>query len=401
MSSILFKNLNRYLTGYKIRLLRRLKCSNLDYRFASLVSGYSFLPEEIVLLVTGQCNLSCRMCNTGFQAEKKSWAEDYPSNKELNFLQWKVIIDKLSGFNNILVISGGEPLLHRDIIPILTYIAKKSNIDCCLITNGFYLEKFAQEILDTQINSVSISIDGPNADIHDKIRGREGAFAKAITGLEKLLKLKEKTKSSLPRVSINFTINSINFHLLKEAINFFKNFKLDSFSISQLTFFTEDMLNLHNNQLSSSIEVVRSGFGGMEADEWYKQIDPSVLFEQMLWVKNESLPWPVFVSPILYDLKEIEIYYKKPKSFLTGCQQCFTPWRMMEILPDGNVTFSNNCFKYILGNLYRQAFREVWQGLKYRELRLKMKEQKAYPICPRCCYIRNKRQWVSIKKLRP
>ena len=109
----------------------------------------------------------------------------------------------------ILVFSGGEPLMRPDFYE-LAQEARRVGLPTALATNGTLItDDVARRVTDVGIRRVSISFDGPNAEIHDKFRGLNGAFDASISGFRKL---KEHGMS----MQINTTVAKHNFAKLDQ-----------------------------------------------------------------------------------------------------------------------------------------------------------------------------------------
>lgn len=149
-----------------------------------------FTPLSCGLYVTNRCNLKCDMCSVWREEEKKTLP------LEVN----KMIIDDLRKLGcYYLSFSGGEPLLVEDIMARVAYA--KTNLPYVhLVSNGYFLnKKIAQDLAATKINEISISIDGTEP-CHDKIRGLQGSFRKALEAVDNL-------KTYAPKVTI--VVNTI------------------------------------------------------------------------------------------------------------------------------------------------------------------------------------------------
>jgi len=93
------------------------------------------------------------------------------------------IVDEIYSFGaTYLGLSGGEPLLRKDLPEIIGY-AKKTGLNVSLITNGYFVDGKIFDNLVKHGVRVSISVDGTE-EINDAIRGK-GAYAKAVSAMEK------------------------------------------------------------------------------------------------------------------------------------------------------------------------------------------------------------------------
>lgn len=99
--------------------------------------------------LTSRCNLNCDFCFRRLNIN------------EVSFNQIKEVIKKLAEYNTTtLVLSGGEPLLVKDIKKILKF-AKKLGIRTVLQSNGILLKKRLSSFVP-YINWISLSLDGYN-----------------------------------------------------------------------------------------------------------------------------------------------------------------------------------------------------------------------------------------------
>ena len=124
---------------------------------------------------TRTCNSSCLYCSFG------STPAFYPS---LDTEGGKHVVDQIYDFGaSYFGISGGEPLLRRDIFEIIKY-ARSLGMNVSLITNGFFVDgKNYDNLVRNEVHT-AISIDGTEKS-NDLIRGK-GAYAKGLSAMSKL-----------------------------------------------------------------------------------------------------------------------------------------------------------------------------------------------------------------------
>jgi radical SAM protein with 4Fe4S-binding SPASM domain len=160
--------------------------------------------NEAFLEITNKCNLKCPHCYGNFG----------PESEELETAEWMRAIDELADLNvNQVILSGGEPLCHKDVLELVSYIRKKP-MQVVLSTNGTLIdERIADEIKQLSVKSVRISLDGPNAQVHDGFRGVTGTYDKVIKAINFLLERNV-------HVRINSCITKDNLNYLPETIRF-------------------------------------------------------------------------------------------------------------------------------------------------------------------------------------
>ncbi len=158
-------------------------------------------PKEIILEVTNQCNLRCRFCHFHGQGAVKKRRIG-----SMDTRIWKKVLDEIRQWNKpcgILTHGAGEPLLYPKLEDILIEASKISHLSTGFMTNGMLLtEDISQKLVELQVNSIALSIDGVNPETHDYFR--RNADLKIIEkNVETLIKLKEKAGSSFPMLSFN------------------------------------------------------------------------------------------------------------------------------------------------------------------------------------------------------
>jgi MoaA/NifB/PqqE/SkfB family radical SAM enzyme len=111
-------------------------------------------PVQVHLIPIRRCNLSCSYCN-----EFDDFSKPVPTEEML------ARIDRLAGFGtSLIVISGGEPLLHPEIERIIARIRRRGMI-AAMITNGYLLTKDKIESLNRAgLDHLQISIDNAQPD---------------------------------------------------------------------------------------------------------------------------------------------------------------------------------------------------------------------------------------------
>lgn len=151
---------------------------------------------------TGACNLSCSYCRAS--------SESAPSADELSTDEIKSLIREIAPLGAMLIISGGEPLLRRDVFEVARYAAD-SGVRVSLASNGTLITpEVVDRILLSGISRVSISLDGASAETNDATRG-EGSFDLALRGIRAL--------SGRVEFQINMTITPLNIDELDSLLD--------------------------------------------------------------------------------------------------------------------------------------------------------------------------------------
>jgi len=112
----------------------------------------------------------------------------------------------------IIILTGGEPLLRKDIFALADYGTKKG-LRMVLATNGTLITPdITEKITESGIKRVSISLDGATKESHDTFRQVNGAFDRAMKGVSYL-------KDQGIEFQINTTITSHNLSELEGILD--------------------------------------------------------------------------------------------------------------------------------------------------------------------------------------
>jgi len=164
-----------------------------------------FLPRVVAWEVTKKCNLTCVHCRGA------SECSEYEG--ELTTAECFAQVDELAKLGKpIIILTGGEPLMRRDLFDIARY-AIAQGLRVVIATNGTLLTpEIAQQMKETGIPRISVSLDFPTAAAHDDFRGQPGAFAGAVRGI------RIATEAGV-KFQMNTTITQLNVDCLEDLLN--------------------------------------------------------------------------------------------------------------------------------------------------------------------------------------
>ena len=193
----------------KIKLAGFYKSFLLNYKLGKVTP-----PKYVIWDSTRRCNLDCEHCGA-----KK---EQYRS--ELTTEQVKSLIEGFSTYKvEYFAVTGGEPLIRQDLLEIFSF-AKVKGLKTGLATNGFFIDKLTSKKIANVFDSVQISLDG-SQQIHNKIRGNEDAFQKAIQAVSLL------QKNNCKQITISSVITPSNIDNLKNLAEIIKKLKVEVWKI--------------------------------------------------------------------------------------------------------------------------------------------------------------------------
>ena len=139
--------------------------------------------RDLRLSVTDQCNFRCQYCMPADRQYKFFKEEEKLSRAEIQRLT-KIFVDL--GVERVRL-TGGEPLLRRDLTEIVEDLSKLDLKDIPLTTNAHFLEEKAQDLKDAGVTRITISLDSLEEESFKKMSGGRGDLQKVIAGIDKAI----------------------------------------------------------------------------------------------------------------------------------------------------------------------------------------------------------------------
>lgn len=164
------------------------------------------------ITITNRCNENCIYCHhDGMISSKNEMTPD-----EI----YKICeIAKKLGVKKIRI-SGGDPLVRKDIVEIVEKIASLNFKDISLTTNGVLLEKYAKDLKKAGLNRVNVSLDTLNHTTYRFVTNSD-YLNEAKAGIIKSVEV------GLYPVKINMVVmKDINEHEIKDMFEFCRNNKM-------------------------------------------------------------------------------------------------------------------------------------------------------------------------------
>ena len=249
------------------------------------------------ITLTNRCNVNCVYCHhDGMVSSKQEMTAD-----ELHTI---CKIAKNLGVKKIRL-SGGEPLIRKDIVEVVEKIASIGFKDISMTTNGTMLEKYAQGLKDAGLDRVNVSLDTLNRETYEFIT-RKDYLESAKAGILKAVEV------GLYPVKINMVImKGINQNEIKDMFYFCKE----------------------NNIVLQLIELIESencDDDKFSADYHYKL---DMIEERLADIADEVHERKFMQGRKKYYIGGGEIEVVKPVDNSTFCANC----SRLRITPDGKI----------------------------------------------------------------
>jgi MoaA/NifB/PqqE/SkfB family radical SAM enzyme len=164
-----------------------------------IAPGLPVRPLVAELFLTDNCNLKCVSCACWRKVTRGELSED----------EWRSVIDQLADYGILKAnFTGGEPLLRSDASRLMAHAHNRGIRNLHVNTNAVLLDDRRREgVLEAGVRSFNISVDGPSAEVHERVRGVPGSFAKTVENLQRVLEQRDRLRL---RVRMNFTVMRSN-----------------------------------------------------------------------------------------------------------------------------------------------------------------------------------------------
>jgi len=169
-------------------------------------------PLMVFVELTRRCNLKCRHCDIWKTKEGEADLADH----EVSADRLLEVLTGLAAEGLVAVdLFGGEPLLRQD-LPRIVAGCKAAGLHVTVTTNGVLLNRRrSAELVTAGLDQLLVSIDGPTAELHDEIRGVEGSFARATSGIATFREL----AGDRARVGLNTLVCLKNLSTLPDMVD--------------------------------------------------------------------------------------------------------------------------------------------------------------------------------------
>lgn len=287
-------------------------------RHSGIISG----PEHVALDITNRCNMRCLHCfnRSGISAYRGQELSD----EEVVSLAREAKHMGIPSF----CFCGGEPLLRFDLIEELLPLLSSNRITASsMVTNGYLLDlEKARRLKRAGLRQIQVSLDGAQAITHEKLRGREGSFDRAIQAIE------NAREAGFPVVAIAFSPTRFNCDEFRQVVDIVEKLGVLQIRVQPLMLMGRAVPNREDifpsqkqyMDLVRSINDLRKSYPKLKI-EWGDPVDHLIRFSTLL---SEFVPYT-------------------------------------DIKSDGSLAVSTYMPIYI-GNIRRHSLGEYWEAGLYR-----------------------------------
>jgi MoaA/NifB/PqqE/SkfB family radical SAM enzyme len=179
-------------------------------------------PSLGTLIITYRCNYFCEFCELPARAvrRKKEGIREFTREETLQVVRgFKAL--RTSGIG----ITGGEPMIRKDIYDVLSEITRLGMV-AHINTNGHFLnEENVRRLIATGLSSINISLDAPDAETHNRIRGNRRSYEQIMKAVAEVLR---QRKNGKPRVGLTTVLLGSNVEKALEMAALAREIGVDS-----------------------------------------------------------------------------------------------------------------------------------------------------------------------------
>jgi len=173
-------------------------------------------PYLLEVWPTNRCNLRCLMCGT-WASRRRLEEEGIPYNpkeemkQEVTDIRFLELVDEANelGVKRCLLTGGGEPFIRKELTLDLMEKIKEYGMFGNINTNATLIsDDDVKRIIDMEWDMVMVSIDAPDPETNDFIRGLNGAFHRIKRTLLNFKREKKRVGSEKPRIVFNTVLTN-------------------------------------------------------------------------------------------------------------------------------------------------------------------------------------------------
>lgn len=303
------------------------------------------LLKHIIVEPSAKCNLRCIMCmNSRVPALNIN-------NPYMSYYLFKSIVDQINSdlptVEKITFTGMGEPFLNPNLISMIRY-AKKNGLQVTLNTNfTVATENDIFKLINAKIDVLSISIDGATKETFERIRVGS-TFEKVLKNVILVLRTKQRLGVKFPKIYFNCVIVKENVHEAAKIIRLAEKLGVDGVNFNKPTYpgvkFSEtSTYGLQVKELSST---------KLKVDVTYlNDIVPDCRVPRSCYITFDGKVLPCTIIAMT----------------LLRCDYSL----------------------YMLGDLTKQSFKDIWFSPHYKELRSRVirSGHGHMPFCAYCPHV--------------
>lgn len=319
--------------------------------------------RNLTVAITHRCNIKCEMCY---------FHEELSDRRQLPLELFKRIVDRLAPWRPCLILSGGEPCTHPDLVAMVAH-GKARGLAVQIFSNGtLFKPELTDALVGLGLDYVNFSLLG-DPQTHELVARVPGSYQRFRDNLEYLAAHRGGT-----RVMLNYTITPWGLEGLSHGAQLARALKLDGLRVQHFNF-------LEPREFKAQ-EALMCRLFDMEARTHEIVSPPELgdLAERVLEAQARlerdypdlSVQWAPTLTP-----EETRNWYSHEA--FRSTRKCLYPWRGMLVDADGCLYPCSKIYLK-LGDLDQDDPWQAFNSLAMLRFRRQLKKG-LLPACSRCC----------------
>lgn len=308
------------------------------------------LPTTIKASINERCNYKCHYC--------AFWQQSAYVD-EMSIEDWQRALLSLKELIGPYVIqfSGGEPFIKKGFVDLLEFCGEHQ-ISWGVITNGSaFSSKIVTRVVEARPCNIDISLDAPDAELNDFVRGAPGSFLKINKAISFLREERKRLGHSFP-IRIKTVVSRLNFRDVERMVDWAHQAGVDTIDFNPVR-------TLYKDYWPENID----------REQWIH--DPRELAELEGVVRRlarRTEKDSIIETPVERIVTWPEHFRKE--HIALGLSPCRVGMRDYHIRTDGEVIV---CWNYpSIGNVKTKTAREIWYGEAATKIRKQTTECTAF-----------------------
>ncbi len=288
-------------------------------------------PASISIEPTTACNLGCPECPSGLKKFTR------PTGNLSAELVSKLFDETKNHLQYATFYFQGEPFIHPKITQLFREAADRKIFSVTSTNAHFITPKVANDIIDSGLNKLIISLDGTTQEVYEHYR-IHGKLEKVLEGTRAMIEAKRERKSTFPLVYFQFLVVKPNEHQIDDVHRLAKEMGVDGVYLK-----TAQVYEYENGNPLIPTNAKYARYRKRKDGKWE--------------IKNKLL------------------------------NQCWKMWQSCVITWDGRVVPC--CFDkdatHQMGSVKLSSFDEIWHGASYNHFRSQLlRSRSEIDICRNC-----------------
>lgn len=345
--------------------------------------------RQVSIRITDRCNLRCHTCG---QWGDHGFLKDAPladlRAREVSPARYREIFQDLvhHGHRPMVYLWGGEPMLYQGVLEVID-AATALKLPVSIATNGTRVAAAAPRLVAAPLFLLQVSIDGPTAAVHNRLRPSAGGgdnFGEILKSLQAVRQARQEKGGGLPLIASLTVISRENAASLVELYDNFAG--LVDLAVFYLSWWIDPPAAKAHD------EDFRDRFGFLPRLHWgwlgdWRPTDYAALSLELTALlarsRGRDRP-PVILLPHLTRAEDLRRYFTDHGARF-GFDQCVSIYQVAEVDSNGNVSPCRDYHDYVVGNLKESTLTELWNAPAYRRFRRSLAGRGLMPVCSRCC----------------